>query len=58
MKNILVQFDIKAGEYEHRDFYLFKKKQSEYKYCKEFWGLTKKENYQKMFFGIIKYKIQ
>ena len=24
MKNILVQFDIKAGEYEHRDFYLFK----------------------------------
>ena len=21
---------------------LFKKKQSEYKYCKEFWGLTKK----------------
>ena len=42
MKNILVQFDIRAGEYEHRDFYLFKKKQSEYKYCKEFWGLTKK----------------
>jgi hypothetical protein len=42
VKNILVQFDIKAGEYEHRDFYLFKKKQSEYKYCKEFWGLTKK----------------
>ena len=42
MKNILVQFDIKAGEHEHRDFYLFKKKQSEYKYCKEFWGLTKK----------------
>jgi hypothetical protein len=32
VKNILVQFDIKAGEYEHRDFYLFK----------EFWGLTKK----------------
>ena len=30
MKNILVQFDIKAGEYEHRDFYLFKKKQSLY----------------------------
>ena len=42
MKNILVQFDIKAGEYEHRDFYLFKKKQSEYKYCKEFLGFNKK----------------
>ena len=50
MKNILVQFDIKAGEYEHRDFYLFKKKQSEYKYCKEFWGLTKKRELSKNVF--------
>ena len=52
MKNILVQFDIKVGEYEHRDFYLFKKKQSEYKYVKSF--DKKSENYRKMFFGIIK----
>jgi len=42
MTNILVQFDIKTGECGHRDFYLFKKKQSKYQYCKEFWSLTKK----------------
>ncbi len=41
-KNILVQFDVRVGEHEHRDFYLFNKKMSHWGYCKEFWGLNKK----------------
>ena len=41
-KNILVQFDVREGEHEHRDFYLFNKKMSNWGYCKEFWGLNKK----------------
>ena len=41
-KNILVQFDVRVGEHEHRDFYLFNKKMSNWGYCKEFWGLNKK----------------
>ena len=41
-KNILVQFDIQVGEYEHSEHYLFDKKMSNWGYCKEFWGLNKK----------------
>ena len=41
-KNILVQFDIQVGEYEHSAHYLFDKKMSNWGYCKEFWGLNKK----------------
>ena len=41
-KNILVQFDVRAGEYEHKDFCLFDKKMSEWEYCKRFWDIDKK----------------
>tara|TARA_A100001515_G_C4482817_1_gene180648 strand:- start:63 stop:311 length:249 start_codon:yes stop_codon:yes gene_type:complete len=42
MKNILVQFDIQVGEYEHSEHYLFNKKMSEWEYCKAFWSIDKK----------------
>ena len=42
MKNILVQFDIQVGEYEHSEHYLFNKKMSEWEYCKMFWDIDKK----------------
>ena len=41
-KNILVQFDIQVGEYEHSKHYLFDKKMSEWEYCKLFWDIDKK----------------
>tara|TARA_R110002051_G_C8565929_1_gene474993 strand:+ start:439 stop:684 length:246 start_codon:yes stop_codon:yes gene_type:complete len=43
MKNILVKFDMQIGEYEHQDYYIFNKKKSEWGYCKEFWGISKKD---------------
>ena len=44
MKNILVQFDCRIGDYEHQGYYIFNKKKSEYGYCKEFWGIKKKDS--------------
>ena len=44
MKNILVQFDCRIGDYEHQSYYIFNKKKSEYGYCKEFWGIKKKDS--------------
>jgi len=49
-KNILVKFDIIAGEYEHSDNWIFDKKMSEYQYCKTFWGLTEKNELKKNVF--------
>ena len=43
MKNILVKFGCQVGEYVHIDYMLFNKKKSEWGYCKEFWGITKKD---------------
>ena len=43
MKNILVQFDCRVGDYEHQSYYIFNKKKSEWGYCKEFWGINKKD---------------
>ena len=43
MKNILVRFECQIGEYQHIDYMLFHKKKSEWGYCKEFWGITKKD---------------
>ena len=44
MKNILVQFDCRIGDYEHQSFYIFNKKKSEWGYCKEFWGINKRDS--------------
>ena len=43
MKNILVAFECQIGEYQHIDYKLFDKKKSEWGYCKEFWGISKKD---------------
>jgi len=44
MKNILVKFHLQIGDYEHIDYYLFNKKKSEWGYCKEFWGIHKRDS--------------
>ena len=44
MKNILVQFACRIGDYEHQSFYIFNKKKSEWGYCKEFWGINKRDS--------------
>ena len=41
-KNILVIFDMQIGDYEHSDKYIFHDKTTDYNYCKQFWGLRKK----------------
>jgi len=41
-KNILVTFDMQIGDYEHSDKYIFHNKTTDYKYCKQFWSLKKK----------------
>ena len=43
MKNYLVKFKCIMGDYEHTDYYIFNKRKSEWGYCKEFWGITKKD---------------
>ena len=42
-KNVLVIFNMQIGEYEHSDQYIFNKIKSEWGYCKEFWGISKKD---------------
>jgi len=42
-KKYLVKFNCGIGEYEHIDNYVFNKKKSEWGYCKEFWGISKKD---------------
>ena len=32
-----------VGDYEHQSYYIFNKKKSEWGYCKEFWGINKKD---------------
>ena len=44
MKNILVKFDCRVGDYEHQSYYIFNKKKSEWGYCKKFWGINKKDS--------------
>jgi hypothetical protein len=41
-KNILVIFDMTIGEYVHSNQYIFHNETTDYKYCKQFWGLRKK----------------
>ena len=43
-KNILVKFECRIGDYEHQDYYIFDRKKSEWGYCKEFWGIAKKDS--------------
>jgi hypothetical protein len=43
MKNILVQFDCQIGDYSHNAYYIFNEKKSDWEYCKEFWGITDKD---------------
>jgi len=42
-KNILVKFDLQMGDYQHQDICVFNKKKSDWGYCKEFWGINKKD---------------
>jgi len=58
MKKYLVKFNCRVGDYEHLDCYIFDKQMSEYQYCKKFWGLSKKMNLKRMFFGITLWKMQ
>ena len=44
MKKYLVRFECRIGDYEHLDYYIFDKKKSEWGYCKEFWGIHKRDN--------------
>jgi hypothetical protein len=44
MRNILVAFECTVGEYQHLDYKLFNKKKSEWGYCKDFWGIHKKDS--------------
>ena len=44
MKNYLVKFECQIGEYQHIDYKLFNKKKSEWGYCKEFWGIHKRDS--------------
>ncbi len=44
MKKYLVRFECVIGDYEHLDYYIFNKKKSEWGYCKEFWGIHKRDN--------------
>ena len=44
MKNILVEFECQIGEHCHNSWYIFDKKKSDWEYCKEFWGITKKDS--------------
>ena len=41
-KNILVEFECQIGEYSHSSHYIFNKKATEWGYCKQFWGISKK----------------
>ena len=49
-KNILVKFDLIIGEYEHQDSFIFNEKKTEWGYCKEFWGINKKDELNKNIF--------
>ena len=44
MKNYLVKFNCVIGEHEYTDYYIFNKKKSEWGYCKEFWGINKRDS--------------
>jgi hypothetical protein len=38
----------------HSNYYIFNEKKSDWEYCKEFWGITEKMNFQRMVvFGMI-----
>lgn len=41
---ILVQFDCQIGDYCHSAYHIFNKKKTDWGYCKEFWGISKKES--------------
>ena len=44
MKNILVEFECQIGDYCHNAYYIFNKKKTDWGYCKEFWGISKKDS--------------
>ena len=49
-KKYLVKFNCVIGEYEHMASYIFDKRKSEWGYCKEFWGINKKDELNKNIF--------
>jgi hypothetical protein len=44
VKNYLIKFKCIIGEHEYLDYYIFNKKKSEWGYCKEFWGINKRDS--------------
>jgi len=42
-KKILVEFECQIGDYTHNSHYIFDKQMSNWRYCKEFWGIDKKD---------------
>jgi hypothetical protein len=42
-KKYLVKFNCIIGEYEHLASCIFDKRKTEWGYCKEFWGISKKD---------------
>ena len=38
-KKILVEFECQVGDYTHNSHYIFDKQMSNWRYCKEFWGI-------------------
>ena len=44
MKKYLIEFECRIGDYEHFSYYVSNKKKSEWGYCKEFWGINKRDS--------------
>jgi len=42
-KKILVEFECQVGDYTHNSHYIFDKQMSNWRYCKEFWVIDKKD---------------
>jgi hypothetical protein len=48
-KKYLVKFNCIIGEYEHLASYIFDKRKTEWGYCKEYWGISKKDELKDCF---------
>tara|TARA_R100000234_G_scaffold39363_1_gene23487 strand:+ start:267 stop:518 length:252 start_codon:yes stop_codon:yes gene_type:complete len=44
MKKYLIEFECRIGDYEHFSYYVSNKKKSKWGYCKEFWGINKRDS--------------
>jgi hypothetical protein len=46
-KKYLVKFNCIIGDYEHTANFIFNKKKTKWGYCKEFWGISNKNELSK-----------